>query len=187
MSDREPDDGLTHFDDEGRPRMVDVTGKDVTSRTARATGRIVMGPATLRRIHEGANPKGDVLQVAELAGIMGGKRTADLIPLCHQLPGASVEVTLSLDPDLPGVVADATARIGGRTGVEMEALTAVSVALLTVYDMVKAVDRGMRIEGIRLLSKEGGRSGSWKADQEGLPMPDADSPEEGQAGLRPPP
>jgi cyclic pyranopterin phosphate synthase len=160
------EEGLTHMDEEGRPRMVDVSGKDVTARTARARGRIVMSPDTLRRIREGATDKGDVLKVAELAGIMGGKKTADLIPLCHQLPGASVEVELALDDDLPGVVATATARIAGQTGVEMEALTAVSVALLTVYDMVKAVDRGMRLEAIRLVSKEGGRSGSWSAGED---------------------
>jgi cyclic pyranopterin phosphate synthase len=155
---------LTHFDDEGRARMVDVTEKEVTHRTARATGRIVMDPATLRRIREGASEKGDVLTVAELAGIMGGKKTADLIPLCHPLPGTSVEVELIPEPAIPGLVATAVARVAGRTGVEMEALTAVSVALLTVYDMVKAVDRGMRIEGVRLLAKEGGRSGPWRAD-----------------------
>jgi len=158
------DEGLTHFDDEGRPRMVDVTGKGTTRRTAVAEGRIVMEPETLARILDGQTPKGNPLQIAELAGIMGGKRTADLIPLCHQLPGASVEVSLAADPGLPGVVARATARFTGQTGVEMEALTAVSVALLTVYDMVKAVDRGMRIEGIRLLEKDGGRSGRWTAE-----------------------
>lgn len=157
------EEGLTHFDEAGRPRMVDVTGKDETSRTAVAEGRIVMAPETLARILEGRTAKGDPLQVAQIAGIMAGKRTADLIPLCHQLPGASVEVTVSPDEALPGVVARAEARIRGQTGVEMEALTAVSVALLTVYDMVKAVDRGMRIEGVRLLSKEGGRSGTWAA------------------------
>jgi cyclic pyranopterin phosphate synthase len=145
--------------------MVDVSGKEVTDRAARATGCIVMDAGTLRRIREGAAEKGDVLTVAELAGIMGGKKTADLIPLCHPLPGTSVEVELTPDPALPGLVAVAVARVAGRTGVEMEALTAVSVALLTVYDMVKAVDRGMRIEGVRLLSKEGGRSGTWRADQ----------------------
>lgn len=162
MADRK--DGLTHLDADGRPRMVDVTHKDTTTRVAEATGRIVMAPDTLRLLVEGATPKGDVLQVAELAGIMAGKKTADLIPLCHQLPGASVEVRLAADEDLPGVVAHAVARFAGTTGVEMEALTAVSVALLTVYDMLKAVDRGMRLEGIRLLRKEGGRSGSWEAD-----------------------
>lgn len=157
------DEGLTHFDDEGRPRMVDVTAKDVTSRTATAEGRIVMKPETLERIQAGQTPKGNPLQVAELAGIMGGKRTAELIPLCHQLPGTSIEVTLQVDPTLPGITARATARIAGQTGVEMEALTAVSVALLTVYDMVKGVDRGMRLEGVRLLEKDGGRSGHFQA------------------------
>lgn len=155
------DQGLTHLDPEGRPRMVDVSAKELSARTAVAEGRIVMASGTLARIREGQTPKGDPIQVAQIAGIMAGKRTADLIPLCHQLPGASVEVELSLDDALPGVTARATARIAGQTGVEMEALTAVSVALLTVYDMVKAVDRGMRIEGIRLLRKDGGRSGSW--------------------------
>jgi cyclic pyranopterin phosphate synthase len=161
------DEGLTHLDASGRPRMVDVTAKDATARLAVAEGRIVMAPETLARIREGRTPKGDPLLVAQLAGIMGGKRTADLIPLCHQLPGASIELTLEPDDALPGVVARAEARIAGQTGVEMEALTAVSVALLTVYDMVKAVDRGMRIEGVRLLRKEGGRSGPWSAAPEG--------------------
>ena len=157
------DQGLVHFDDEGRPRMVDVTEKSVTPRVAVAEGRILMDPATLALIRSGQTPKGNPLQVAELAGIMAGKRTADLIPLCHQLPGATIEVSLEPDDSLPGVVASARARIAGQTGVEMEALTAVSVALLTLYDMVKGVDRGMRIEGIRLLEKEGGRSGRWTA------------------------
>lgn len=156
--------GLTHFDEEGRPRMVDVASKDATQRTAVAEGRIVMAAETLARIRSGETPKGDPLQVAQLAGIMAGKRTADLIPLCHQLPGASVNVTLEAREELPGIEVRATARIAGQTGVEMEALTAVSVALLTVYDMVKAVDRGMRIEGIRLLEKSGGRSGTWTAE-----------------------
>jgi cyclic pyranopterin phosphate synthase len=143
--------------------MVDVTAKPDTRRTAVAEGRIVMGAETLERIGQGRTAKGDPVQVAELAGIMAGKKTADLIPLCHALPGASVTVRLELDPALPGVRATAEATYAGKTGVEMEALTAVSVALLTVYDMVKAVDRGMRIEGVRLLSKEGGASGSWQA------------------------
>jgi cyclic pyranopterin phosphate synthase len=158
-------DGLTHLDAEGRARMVDVSAKDVTSRRAVATGRIVMGAETLARILDGRNEKGDPIQVAELAGVMGGKRTADLIPLCHALPGASVRVRLEADQALPGLVATAEATISGQTGVEMEALTAVSIALLTVYDMAKAVDRAMRIEGIRLLRKEGGRSGSWAAEE----------------------
>jgi cyclic pyranopterin phosphate synthase len=156
-------DDLTHYDEKGRPRMVDVTAKDPTNRVAVAEGRIVMSPETLARIRRRETSKGDPLLVAELAGIMGGKRTADLIPLCHALPGATVSVALELDEALPGVVARAEARVSGPTGVEMEALTAVSVALLTVYDMLKAVDRGMRIEGVRLLHKEGGRSGTWSA------------------------
>ncbi len=158
-------DGLTHLGPDGRARMVDVTDKDTTNRVAEAVGRIVMAAETVDKIRAGETPKGNVLQVAELAGIMAGKKTGDLIPLCHQLPGASVEVRLEVDAELPGIVATAVARFAGTTGVEMEALTAVSVSLLTVYDMVKAVDRGMRIEGVRLLRKEGGRSGSWIADE----------------------
>ncbi|MDH5589188.1 MAG: cyclic pyranopterin monophosphate synthase MoaC [Gemmatimonadota bacterium] len=158
-------DGLTHVGPDGRPRMVDVSAKGVTSRRAVAVGHIVMDVETLGRIVAGDTAKGNVLQVAEVAGIMAGKRTADLIPLCHQLPDASVSVQLEPDPELPGVRARADARINGRTGVEMEALTAVSVALLTVYDMVKAVDRGMRIEAIRLLSKTGGASGEWAGEE----------------------
>ena len=160
------DEGLAHFDETGRARMVDVTAKDATARVAVAEGRIVMAAGTLARIREGRTPKGDPLLVAQVAGIMGGKRTADLIPLCHHLPGASVDVTLEPDEGLPGVVARAEARITGQTGVEMEALTAVSIALLAVYDMVKGIDRGMRIEGVRLLRKEGGRSGVWTAGPE---------------------
>lgn len=163
MSDRP--DGLTHLDDEGRARMVDVTNKDVTRRRAVAEGRIVMQAATLEKIRAGRSEKGDPIQVAELAGIMGSKKTADLIPLCHPLPDTSVEVRLETDEKLPGIVARAEARVTGRTGVEMEALTAVSIALLTVYDMVKAVDRGMRIENVRLLEKEGGASGRWEASE----------------------
>jgi len=158
------DDHLTHLDPEGRANMVDVTGKDITSRRAVAEGHILMDAETLELIEAGRTPKGDPIKVAELAGIMGGKRTADLIPLCHALPGASVQVSLEIDADLPGVRARAEAKVSGQTGVEMEALTAVAVALLTVYDMAKAVDRGMRIEGIRLVSKEGGRSGAFRAD-----------------------
>ena len=156
-------DGLTHLDTEGRAQMVDVTKKDDSRRTAVAEGQIVMEQGTLARILDGRTDKGDPIQVAQLAGIMAGKKTADLIPLCHALPGASVEVILDVDTGLPGLRARATATYRGKTGVEMEALTAASVALLTVYDMVKAVDRGMRIEGIRLLSKEGGATGSWSA------------------------
>lgn len=154
---------LTHLDARGRPRMVDVSDKPGTRRTAVAEGRIRMAPATLAAIEEGTVAKGNVLRVAEVAGVMAGKRTGELIPLCHILPAASIRVEVAPDPDLPGVRARAAARIEGRTGVEMEALTAVSVALLTVYDMAKAADRGMVIEGVRLLRKEGGRSGVWQA------------------------
>lgn len=154
---------LTHLDAKGRARMVDVTAKDVTSRRAVAEGHIVMAHETLQLIVSGETPKGNVIQVAEIAGVMAGKKTADLIPLCHALPGTTVQVSLTPDPKLPGIRARAEARVADRTGVEMEALTAVSVALLTVYDMAKAVDRGMRIEGVRLLEKEGGRSGTWSA------------------------
>jgi cyclic pyranopterin phosphate synthase len=158
-------DGLTHLDTEGRANMVDVSGKDVTSRRAVAEGYIEMAPETLELIVAGRTPKGDPIKVAELAGIMGGKKTADLIPLCHALPGASVHVTLEADEELPGLRARAEATVVGQTGVEMEALTAVSVSLLTLYDMAKAVDRGMRIGGIRLLEKEGGRSGKYSASE----------------------
>ncbi|HEX2094831.1 MAG TPA: cyclic pyranopterin monophosphate synthase MoaC [Longimicrobiaceae bacterium] len=154
---------FTHVDAEGRPRMVDVGDKEVTRRVAVAEGRIVTSAETARAIAEGATAKGNVLVVAQIAGITGAKRTAELIPLCHPLPLTSVEVELEVDGALPGVCARATARVDGKTGVEMEALTAVSVALLTVYDMCKALDRGMRIEGIRLLRKEGGRTGRWEA------------------------
>ena len=156
---------LTHIDSEGRPRMVDVSEKEQTTRRAVATGRIVTSPDALQRIMTGDLEKGSVVQVAELAGIMGGKKTHDLIPLCHQRTAANVTVRLEADTDLPGIVAQAEVTVSGQTGVEMEALTAVSVALLTVYDMVKSVDRGMRIEGIRLLSKKGGRSGSWTTEE----------------------
>ncbi|HEX8274663.1 MAG TPA: cyclic pyranopterin monophosphate synthase MoaC [Longimicrobiaceae bacterium] len=158
--------GFTHLDAEGRPRMVDVGDKAVTRRVAVAEGRIVTSMDTVRAIVEGTAPKGNVLTVAQLAGIMGAKRTADLIPLCHSLPLSSVEVELEADEALPGVRARATARVDARTGVEMEALTAVAVALLTIYDMCKARDRGMRIEAIRLVRKEGGRSGTWEAAAE---------------------
>ncbi|MDZ7779244.1 MAG: cyclic pyranopterin monophosphate synthase MoaC [Gemmatimonadota bacterium] len=155
--------GLTHLDAEGRARMVDVSGKGETVRRAVAEGRIIMAEETLEAVLAGRTEKGDPIQVAEIAGVMGGKRTADLIPLCHPLPGTTVEVTLTPEDTPPSIVARSQATVTGRTGVEMEALTAVSVALLTVYDMVKAMDRGMRIEGVRLLEKHGGRSGSWRA------------------------
>jgi cyclic pyranopterin phosphate synthase len=162
MTDKARD--LTHIDEDGRARMVDVSEKKQSVRRAVARGCIVMESATLDRIVAGDTPKGSVLQVAELAGVMGGKKTADLIPLCHQLPEASVTVQLEVDHDLPGIIAEAEATITGQTGVEMEALTAVSVSLLTVYDMVKAVDRGMYIEGVRLVRKEGGQSGTWTSE-----------------------
>ena len=144
--------------------MVDVGEKAETRRTAVAEGVIRMAADTLEALQAGRTPKGDPLVVAQLAGIQGAKRTADLIPLCHPLPLTSADVELAPDPELPGVRAVARARVTGRTGVEMEALTAVSVALLTVYDMLKAVDRDMRIEGIRLLEKTGGRTGDWSAE-----------------------
>jgi cyclic pyranopterin monophosphate synthase len=156
--------GLTHIDAEGNAVMVDVGDKAETARAATAEGRIRMQAETLRRIAEGSVKKGDVLTVAQLAGIMGAKRTADLIPLCHPLALTSVKVLLEPEPELPGIRITATCKLAGRTGVEMEALTAVSVAALTVYDMVKAIDRGMVIEGIRLVHKAGGRSGDYHAD-----------------------
>jgi cyclic pyranopterin monophosphate synthase len=154
---------LSHLDGEGRARMVDVGAKAETVREAVAEGTVRMSPAAFELVRTQAVAKGDVLPVAELAGVMGGKRTAELIPLCHQLSLDRLTVRAELAPELPGVRVRATARCTGRTGVEMEALTAVSVACLAVYDMVKAADHGMRIEGIRLLEKTGGRSGTWRA------------------------
>ena len=154
---------FTHFDDSGNARMVDVSNKDVTERTATAAGRVLMQPATLALIRDGGVKKGDVLQVARLAGIMAAKRTADLIPLCHPLALTSVEVELACNEADNAVDITATCKLKGRTGVEMEALTAVSVAALTVYDMCKAVDRGMRVEQIRLTHKAGGKSGDFQA------------------------
>jgi cyclic pyranopterin phosphate synthase len=156
--------GFTHFDAEGRAVMVDVTEKDVTDRVAVAKGSVRMAPETLRLVMEGGLKKGDVLSVARLAGIMGAKRAPDLIPLCHPLALTSVKVDLLCDPDRSTVEITATCRLSGRTGVEMEALTAVSVAALTVYDMCKAVDRGMVIGEIRLVRKEGGKSGTYEAN-----------------------
>ena len=155
--------GLTHFDDAGAAHMVDVSGKAETARVAVAEGWVRMAPATLRIIAEGTAKKGDVIGTARLAGIMGAKRTADLIPLCHPLPIAKVAVDLTIDDSLPGLRVTATVGTTGRTGVEMEALTAVSTACLTVYDMAKAVQKDMEIGGLRLLSKTGGKSGDWKA------------------------
>ncbi|HWE74467.1 MAG TPA: cyclic pyranopterin monophosphate synthase MoaC [Stellaceae bacterium] len=154
---------FTHFDAKGDAHMVDVSAKAETERVAVASGRITMQKATLDKIMAGDMKKGDVLSVARLAGIMGAKRTPDLIPLCHPLNLTSVAVELSCDPDTASVEITATTKITGRTGVEMEALTAVAVAALTVYDMCKAVDRGMRIGDIRLLHKSGGKSGTYEA------------------------
>lgn len=154
---------LTHFDAKGHAHMVDVSDKPVTARIAVAEGAVRMLPETLAMITEGRAAKGDVLSVARLAGIMGAKRTADLIPLCHPLPITKVAVELTADPDLPGVRVEATVKTTSQTGVEMEALTAVTTACLTIYDMVKAVEKSMQIEGIRLVLKEGGKSGRYEA------------------------
>ncbi|HXE59659.1 MAG TPA: cyclic pyranopterin monophosphate synthase MoaC [Gemmatimonadaceae bacterium] len=152
---------LTHADSTGQARMVDVSAKPITERFARATGSIRMKPDTLAAIQQNALAKGDVLGVAKIAGILAAKRTADLIPLCHPIPLTDVQVTLVLDESLPGVTCEATTRTTGQTGVEMEAITAVVVSLTTVYDMAKSIDRGMTITDIRLLEKDGGRSGHW--------------------------
>ncbi len=150
---------LTHIDESGQARMVDVSAKPDTERLAVAKGEVVMRPETLDLIRAGALKKGDVLTVAQLAGIMAAKRTAELIPLCHPLPLTKVEIVLELDSNLPGVHITATARTVAKTGVEMEALTAVSVAALTIYDMAKAAEKTMRLQNIRLVEKRGGRSG----------------------------
>ena len=154
---------LTHFDAAGRAHMVDVGDKAVTRRVAVASGRISMRPATFELVRGGTAKKGDVLGIARIAAIQGAKRTADLIPLCHPIALTRVAVELELDADAHAVVCTATVECEGRTGVEMEALTAVQVGLLTVYDMVKAVDRGMVISDVRLLEKHGGKSGDWVA------------------------
>lgn len=153
--------GLTHLDDEGSARMVDVGAKAVTARQAIASGRITMSPDAAAAIRAGSVQKGDVLAVARVAGIMAAKKTSDLIPLCHPLPLSKVEIDLALDAT--GVTATATAATAGQTGVEMEALTAVSVTLLTIYDMAKALDKHMTIGDIRLIAKTGGKSGDWHA------------------------
>ncbi len=155
---------LTHLDASGQANMVDVSGKEVTSRVAIAEGRIVTRPETIAIIRSGDAKKGDVLGAARLAGIMAAKRTHELIPLCHPLMITKAKVDCVIDEELPGVRVTAEVRVGGQTGVEMEALTAVSVACLTIYDMVKAVDKEMQIEGVRLLEKAGGRSGHYKAE-----------------------
>jgi len=153
---------LSHVDPEGRARMVDVGGKPETARLARADGSITMSAESLAAIERNAVSKGDVIATARIAGIMAAKKTSDLIPLCHPLPLTDAGVDIEVDRSLPGLRVTAWASTHGRTGVEMEALTAVTVALLTVYDMAKALDRGMEISGIRLIEKRGGKSGDWK-------------------------
>jgi cyclic pyranopterin monophosphate synthase len=154
---------LTHLAKAGEARMVDVSAKEVTARVAVAEGRVLMTEPTLELVLAGNAKKGDVLGAARIAGIMAAKRTHELIPLCHPLGLTRVTVEIEPDRSLPGVLVRATAKVNGQTGVEMEALTAVSVACLTIYDMVKAVERGMRIEGIRLIEKRGGKSGHYRA------------------------
>jgi len=154
-------DNLTHFNASGEAHMVDVSEKNITKRQAVAEGRIVMQPDTLKLIQKGDHKKGDVLGIARVAGIMGAKRTADLVPLCHPLALTHVDIVLSCEASLPGVHCKVTVECKGNTGVEMEALTAVQVTLLTIYDMCKAVDRGMHMENIGLLKKSGGKSGDW--------------------------
>ncbi|MGC4054787.1 MAG: cyclic pyranopterin monophosphate synthase MoaC [Paludibaculum sp.] len=155
--------GLTHLDASGAARMVDVGDKAETAREAVARGHVAMRPETLALIRDGQAKKGDVIAAARIAGIMAAKKTSELIPLCHPIGLTKVTVEIAADDALPGLVVTATARVRGQTGVEMEALTAVSVACLTVYDMAKAVDRGMTIGNIRLLAKSGGKSGDWRA------------------------
>ena len=157
--------GLTHLDAAGHARMVDVGGKAQTKRLAVARGHIAMSPSALAAIREGGVPKGDVLAAARIAGIMAAKKTGELIPLCHPLALDAVTIDFALTDQ--GVSVTASASLTGRTGVEMEALTAVSVALLTIYDMAKAIDKGMVIEQVRLIEKRGGKSGDWKAPEEG--------------------
>jgi cyclic pyranopterin phosphate synthase len=154
---------LTHIDETGRPQMVNVGAKPLTERIARAEGWLKTSGQTLHELEQGRTPKGDPLVVAQIAGIQAAKRTAELIPLCHPLALTHIEVTVEPDASAPGIKVTASARVAGPTGVEMEALTATAVALLTLYDMLKAVDRGMTIEGVRLLEKRGGRSGDWSA------------------------
>lgn len=156
---------LTHFDERGNAHMVDVSTKHATARKAVAGSVVIMEEATLEQIERGTSKKGDVLGVARLAGIMAAKRTSELIPLCHPIPLEKVELELTVDRALPGVAIEATCTTTGKTGVEMEALTAASVAALTIYDMCKAIDRGMRIQETRLLFKTGGKSGEFRADR----------------------
>ena len=156
---------LTHLDESGAARMVDVGGKPITQRLAVAGARVRMLPATLKLLREGSHKKGDVLAVARVAGIQAAKKCSDLIPLCHPLMLNSVDVSFELDDDAGGVSIQAMCKVDGKTGVEMEALTAASVAALTIYDMCKAVDRGMSIDSVQLLEKEGGKSGHWKRNE----------------------
>ncbi len=160
---------LTHLDSQGRARMVDVTDKAVTFREATAEARVTLQPETLAMITQGRHQKGDVLAVARIAGIQAAKKTSELIPLCHPLMLTSVKVELEPDTSRSQIHIRATCKLSGQTGVEMEALTAASVAALTIYDMCKAVDKGMTIEGVRLLEKLGGKSGHWKAEEVGAP------------------
>jgi cyclic pyranopterin phosphate synthase len=160
---------LTHFDPQGNAQMVDVTDKAVTQREARAAGSVIMAPATLELIASGGHKKGDVLAVARIAGIQGAKRCADLIPLCHPLMLSSVKLEFALDHERSAVDILAICKLAGQTGVEMEALTAVSVAALTIYDMCKAVDKAMQVTDIRLLAKSGGRSGDWRFGEAAKP------------------
>ena len=153
---------LTHLDESGRARMVDVSGKETTARTATAAGTLTCKPETLEQVRTGTAPKGSVIHTAELAGVMGGKRTAELIPLCHPLPLTRVDVRIEMDDALPGFRVASEVRTNAVTGVEMEALTAVSVACLTLFDMLKAIDRTMVIGGIEVTSKTGGKSGDWQ-------------------------
>jgi cyclic pyranopterin phosphate synthase len=164
MRERKPK--LTHVDEKGGVRMVDVGQKDSTRRTAIAEGWIRMEPETLKAIEENAVQKGDVLTVAQIAGISAGKRAAEWVPLCHPLQIDAIDVSLTLDHEIPGVKVEARAGVTGRTGAEMEALVAASAALLTVYDMCKAIDRGMELASIRLVEKGGGRSGTWRRREE---------------------
>ncbi len=161
-----PPSQLTHIDPAGRARMVDVGAKDVTQREATARARVLMKPETLRVIREGRAAKGDVLAVAQVAGIMGAKRTPDLIPMCHPLPISGVEMAFSFDDEASAIEIQATVRVTARTGVEMEAITAVSVAALTVYDMCKAIDREMTIADVQLLYKAGGKSGEFRRQEQ---------------------
>lgn len=153
---------LSHLDADGRARMVDVSSKPATARTATAEGVVACAPETLALVRDGRTPKGAVIATAELAGVMGGKRTAELIPLCHPLAVASASIDFAISDD--GIIVTAQAVTAAQTGVEMEAMTAVSIALLTIYDMVKAIDKSQQIDSLRLILKEGGKSGTWRAD-----------------------